>query len=276
MPTSNTSWLRRQRNRVFVQLSPRAWPDAGLSPTNRVIAVLIMVALASAVLESEPLIYEGREAWFTALEVTLGTLFLVEYAARVWCAPDGAPDLPAWRARLRFMRSPAGVLDLLALVPLFIMAIGPEAFVLRLARMLRILRLARLGRYSGAWTLMLDAVASRKHELVVGIMVAALLLLGASTVLYVVEGEAQPDAFGSIPRSMWWAIATLTTVGYGDVAPITWVGKICAGFVAVMGIGLIAIPTGILAAAFSDALQAQRARKAAKTKHRVLPKDAVD
>jgi voltage-gated potassium channel len=162
------------------------------------------------------------------------------------------------------MRSPAGLLDLLALLPLLLAVVGPEAFVLRFARMLRILRFSRLGRFSGALSLLSEALASRKDELFVGVCVAAALLMLSATLLYVVEGQAQPEAFGSIPRAMWWAIATLTTVGYGDVAPVTWLGRVCAGFIAVLGIGLIAIPTGILAAAFSDATQAQRAHKAAR------------
>lgn len=240
------------------------WPSEGLSPANKVIAMLILFSVGMAALESEVSLYDSYQTLFISLELVVGGIFLLEYLTRIWIAPEGAPDVSPLRARLRFIRSLAGLLDLLALLPLLVTIIGPEAFVLRFARMLRILRFSRLGRFSGALALMSQAIASRKDELFVGICVAGALLMLSATLLYVVEGEAQPEAFGSIPRSMWWAIATLTTVGYGDVAPETWLGRVCAGFIAVLGIGLIAIPTGILAAAFSDATQAQRARKAAR------------
>ena len=100
------------------------------------------------------------------------------------------------------------------------------------------------------------------------LVIAGILLLVSSTLLYMIEGEGQPDDFGSIPRAMWWSIATLTTVGYGDAVPHTVIGRILAGFTAVTGIGLIAMPTGILAAAFSDALQRQREEREARARNR--------
>ncbi|WP_206934875.1 potassium channel family protein [Roseococcus thiosulfatophilus] len=254
------------RRRLFVQLSPRQWPAEGMSPANKAIGALILFSVAVATLESEITIYEGNEAIFSWLEIILGGIFLGEYLTRIWVAPEADPDGPAWRARLRFITSPAGILDLLALSPLLLEDMGPQAFLLRLARMLRILRFARLGQFSGAFAFLKEAIASRRHELFLGLCVASGLLVLSATLLYVVEGDAQPEAFGSIPRSMWWAIATLTTVGYGDVAPITWLGRVCAGFIAALGIGLIAIPTGILAAAFSDAAEQQRIRKEAARK----------
>ena len=109
-----------------------------------------------------------------------------------------------------------------------------------------------------ALSLLVDAVHTRRFELAASLVIGAVLLVVSATLLYVVEGMAQPETFGSIPRAMWWSIATLTTVGYGDVTPVTPLGKLCAGAIAILGIGVIAMPTGILAAAFSDALQARR------------------
>jgi voltage-gated potassium channel len=163
-----------------------------------------------------------------------------------------------WRGRLRYLRSPTALIDLLALSPMLLTFIGNEAYIFRLFRMLRILRLARLGRFSSSLQLLTEAVSSRRYELGMSVMLTGFLLLVSSTVLYVVEGGTQPEAFGSIPRTMWWAIVTLTTVGYGDAYPITVIGRICAGMTAVAGIGVIAMPTGILASAFSDTLQRHR------------------
>jgi voltage-gated potassium channel len=145
---------------------------------------------------------------------------------------------------------------------LFLTFFGNETSILRLFRLIRILSLAKLGRYSSAIRAMAEAVKSRRYELLMSLAIAGMLLLTSSTLLYIVEGDAQPATFGSIPRAMWWSIATLTTVGYGDVIPVTVVGRVLAGLTAITGIGLIAMPTGILAAAFSDAIQRQReARK---------------
>jgi len=129
---------------------------------------------------------------------------------------------------------------------------------LRFVRFFRILRLAKLGRFSSAWSDLGNAIRSRKEELFLAFSLSAFTMLIASTLMYWAEGAAQPEKFGSIPRTMWWTIVTLTTVGYGDVYPVTPVGKFLCGMVAVAAIGLIALPTGILAAAMSDVMQRRR------------------
>jgi voltage-gated potassium channel len=126
-------------------------------------------------------------------------------------------------------------------------------------RVLRLVRLAKLGRLSRAWNDIVSAVHSRRDELLLTLGLAFILILFSSTLMYWAEGGVQPDKFGSIPRSFWWAVVTLTTVGYGDVYPITPLGEFCAGLVAIAGIGVIALPTGILAAAFSDTVQRRKA-----------------
>jgi voltage-gated potassium channel len=120
------------------------------------------------------------------------------------------------------------------------------------------LRLAKLGRMSLAWRHIAEAVRSRRVELGLTLAMAAAALLISATLLYWAEADAQPSEFGSIPRSLWWAVATLTTVGYGDAVPVTALGRLLSSIVAVVGIALIALPTGRLAAAFSDAMQRQR------------------
>lgn len=246
------------RARLHRQLDPAQAPEGALSPVNRLVLAAVLASVALTVLESEPVIRAGREGWFRAAEVGFTTLFAVEYLARLWTAVE-RPGFahPVW-GRLRYAAQPAALIDLLALAPLLLGLLGGEAFMLRLIRVLRILRLARLGRFSMALHVLGDAVRDRRFELGVSVIFAAGLLLVSSTVLHLLEGGLQPEVFGSIPRAMWWSVATLTTVGYGDVTPITGGGKLFAGITAVTGIGLIAMPTGILAAAFSDALQRHR------------------
>ncbi len=249
--------VRITRAAAYRHLEPSAWPHAGLSPVNRAIAIVICVAVAFAIMESEPEILMGHAYIFLGVEAILTPIFIAEYVARLWVAPEH-PRYAGRFGRLRYALSWPALLDLAAIVPVFLTALGSEAFLLRLFRLLRILRLARLGRFSSAMAAIGQAMRSRRYELFMSLGIACLLLLTSSTLLYLVEGEVQPETFGSIPRAMWWSVATLTTVGYGDVIPLTAFGKVLAGATALTGIGLIAMPTGILAAAFSDALQHQR------------------
>ncbi len=246
------------RRRVFVQLSPRAWPHEGLSLPNRLIVILILAASLTAILDTEPTIRAVAAPWLLGLEILFVSVFLVEYIARVWiAAEDPRFPHPLW-GRLRYMVSFWALVDLLAIVPVLLTLIGPDVFLLRLLRLLRILRLARLGRFSTALQNLGEAVALRRFELAMSAAVAGLLLVFSSALLYLFEGPGQPDTFGSIPRAAWWSVVTLTTVGYGDVYPVTTMGRMFAAVTAVAGIGLIAMPTGILASAFSDVLQRRR------------------
>ncbi|HEY9218512.1 MAG TPA: ion transporter [Phenylobacterium sp.] len=246
------------RWRAYRQLDPRARPREGLSRVNIVLVLLILAAVAMAILETEPTLQGPWILVFTWGEWVLGVLFGVEYLLRLWsCVED--PDFgPGWRGRLRFMTSPTAVIDLVSVGASFAPA-GQGALLLRFWRLMRIMRLAKLGRMSRAWLHITTAVKSRREELLLSLYAGLVVMAVSSTMLYFVEGTVQPDKFGSIPRSLWWAVATLTTIGYGDVFPITPVGRVLAAITALTSIGVIAMPTGILAAAFSDAVQKHRA-----------------
>jgi voltage-gated potassium channel len=260
------------RRRLYLALDPTARHEAGLSSLNKGIALLILASVAVAIAESEVLILSGRENLFFWIECAFATAFLIEYSLRIWVCVENPLYSKGRIRRIRYALSPSALLDLMAILPLLLTAIGSEAFLLRLFRLVRILRLAKLGRYSLALTDIVEAIRSRRYELAMSLGIAALLLVISSTLLYMVESEVQPDAFGSIPRAMWWSIATLTTVGYGDVFPTTVIGRILAGITAIIGIGLIAMPTGILAAAFSDALVRRRLEQGQKeSKEPVAP-----
>ena len=205
----------------------------------------------------------GNETLFQRLEWIFGAAFLIEYAARLWACGEDPRYGSSLSGRLRYMRSPAALVDLVALSASLLPFTGHQPFLLRLVRLLRIVRIARLGRFSAAMQSVLEALAERRYELLVSVMIAGMLILIAATLLYFVEGGVQPQAFGSIPRAMWWSVVTLTTVGYGDAAPVTPVGRVLAALTCVGGIGLIAMPTGILAAAFSDAMRRKAEGEAA-------------
>jgi len=249
------------RHRFYLALDPAARRGQGLSLINQILVVLIVVASAQAVIETEPTIVAGREALFRNAELLITAIFSIEYVARLWIAPE-SPDCAKHRSpRLHYIFTPAAIIDLLAILPTILSFGMTGALFLRFFRVLRILRLAKLGRMSAAWSDLTKAVHSRRHELLLTVMFAGVAILISSTLLYLVEGGVQPDKFGSIPRSFWWSVVTLTTVGYGDVYPVTMLGKMLGGLVAISGIGVIALPTGILAGAFSEVLQQRRERE---------------
>lgn len=256
-----SGWAARQlRLRAYRQLDSQGRDRPGLSPANKAVCGLILLSCLLAFLETEDSLVAGRESLFLLAEALLAAIFVVEYLLRLWIAPVSGRYGKGWRARLRYAATPAAIADLLAILPSLVLfaGSGADSFLLRLFRLLRILRLARLGRFSQACANIGAALRARSYELWLSVGIAGLLLVVSSTLLYLVEAEAQPEAFGSIPRAMWWSLATLTTVGYGDVVPVTPLGRIFAAFTAITGIGLIAMPAGILAAAFSDVMQRDR------------------
>jgi voltage-gated potassium channel len=236
-------------------LEPTAWPYRGLSPINQAVFALIIATVGLAVIETEPTIVRNHGKIFEKAELMFGILFLVEYCARVWTAVENPRFGPGWKGRLRYMGSATAMVDLLSIVISFATPTGMKPFMLRSFRILRILRLAKLGRMSSAMSYLIEAVQARRYEMFFSLVIGVSFLVLSATALYMVEGPVQPDKFGSIPRAMWWATATLTTIGYGDVYPITPLGKLFAAISAVAGIGLVALPTGIMAAAFSEAVQ---------------------
>lgn len=219
--------------------------------------ILIAVATLAAILETEP-VWADRHRWpLRLLEAVLGLIFLLEYAARLWAAAE-QPERREWKGRLYFLLSPAAMLDLFVVAGTLLPALGLPLMPLRLVRLLRILSLAKLGRTSSALRHIVTAVASRREELVLTAGFAGVLLVFGATSLYMLEGQTQPDQFGSIPRALWWSVVTMTTIGYGDVYPVTPLGRLAASVVAFGGIGLIALPTGILAAAFSESYRQEK------------------
>lgn len=256
------------RQRIYRQLDPSTWPNRALSPVNKLLVMTILIATLFAILETEPVLRDRFHIVFVVGELCFGFIFLIEYVARVWTAPEHKGPGSATAKRLGFIFSFSGLLDLIVLIATFAPLFTINLAMVRIVRLLRIVRLAKLGRLSGALDTLYDAVYSRRFELGVTLSLGAILLVFGATALYLAEGAVQPDQFGSIPRALWWAVITMTTIGYGDAIPVTPIGKFLAAVVAVGGIGLIAMPTGILAAAFSDVMQKRRETKEARRQER--------
>jgi voltage-gated potassium channel len=249
------------RARAYRQLEPAAWPGKGLSPVNLALVILIFIAVAEAILDTEPTISRGRERLFAEIELGIGLIFAVEYAARLWIAVDNPRFRSSRFPRLRYALTPIAIIDLLAVLPSLFVFGGAPTMLLRFFRILRILRLAKLGRMSRAWDHIREAFYDRRHEfgLVLGLLLLTVLMSGS--LMYFAEAEAQPEKFGSIPRALWWAIITMTTIGYGDTYPVTALGQVLGGVIAIAGVMMIALPTGIFASSFTEAMERQR-RKA--------------
>jgi voltage-gated potassium channel len=249
------------KNWFFRQLYPPAWTESGLSPLNLTILLVVLISIISAVVQSEPVIRAAAPDVFHLLTLIFATLFTVEYVIRLWAMAED-PRYAGVIGRLRYAVTFSALLDLVATGALWLDLLvgipGVHGVVLRLVRALRIISLTRHSAIATAYRLLWHAVRDRSLELLLSLALALTVLLISATALYLAEGDAQPAAFGSIPRAMWWAVATLTTVGYGDVYPVTAVGKVLASICALTSIAIVAMPTGIMAAAFSDAFQGMR------------------
>jgi voltage-gated potassium channel len=197
---------------------------------------------------------------FHLLELGFLAVFTVEYLLRLWTAGE-RPEYAGLRGRIRFIFTFFALVDLIAILPGLVSLGAADISGLRALRILRILRYARFGPVSLAAELVIDMTLNRKFELAVSLFILLSVVLASATGMYVLEGDTQPGAFGSIPRALWWSVITMTTVGYGDTFPITVGGKLMAAVTAIAGVAAVAIPTGIFAASFSEVVQTRRERK---------------
>jgi len=244
--TATSETLRHRMHGLLEGRNRKGWACAAVDVG---LTLCILAAVLAAILSTEPTIADDYRDAFIVAEYVFAGIFAVEYLLRIWAAAETArPGDGPWRRRWAFMRSPMGVIDLIAIAPVFLQAL--LGFDLVALRLLRLFRIFKLTRASPALETLGAVLSAEKRT-----FGAALLLLGIVSVLaaggmHALEAEAQPDAFGSIPRALWWAIVTATTVGFGDVTPITPQGKMLASVVALIGIALFALPATILANAF--------------------------
>lgn len=185
-------------------------------------------------------------------------IFSVEYAARIWTSNLKYPNLPSWRARLRYIRSFAAIVDLISLLPSYLSFISANLMVLRMLRIFRLFRAFKLNRYTHALRDIGEIFRRKASQLISSLIVVSFLIVIAAVLMYDAEHAAQPDKFDNALSGIWWAIATLTTVGYGDIYPVTAIGRIMSAVIAVLGIGLVAVPTGIISAGFTEQISRNR------------------
>jgi voltage-gated potassium channel len=240
----------RKRVREIVDI---AKPGDGLSKAFDIfIITLIGLNVIALILESVKSIQAFAPRLFSIFEYVSVIIFSLEYFARVWSSVEISIYKKPLSGRLRFMVTPLAIVDLLAILPFYLPFTGIDLRFLRILRMMRIFRVAKLGRYSQSLQMLQRVMVAKKEQLVCSLFILLLLVIVAASMLYYVENGVQPENYSSIPAAMWWAISTLTTVGYGDVYPVTGLGKLMASVIAVLGIGMFALPTGILGAGFVE------------------------
>lgn len=226
---------------------------------NLTIMILIIISVGALVMETIDELYQTAPGLFRAIEAVCVGAFTIEYVLRLWSCTANRKYHHPIRGRLRYAASPMMVIDLLAIVPFYLPMLGIDLRALRLLRLFRLLRIMKLARYTTALQSITAAIYNKRAELLVTLGFLMALLFISASFLHFAEQEAQPEHFGSIPESMWWSIVTLTTIGYGDVVPVTAVGRIAAAAVAIIGIGFVALPTGILGSAFVEEVARRKA-----------------
>ncbi len=240
------------RRRAFAILEESGPPNYAGRAVRVFLVSLIALNVLAVILDSVASLAAEWARPLRIFEIASVAVFTAEYLLRIWVAAERAEYKPPVLGRLRYLFTPLALLDLLAILPFYLPLILPtDLLYLRMFRMLRMLRMAKLGRYSRSVRILRDVLADRKSELLAAASLLAAVIIMASGLMYAVEHEAQPTVFTSIPATMWWAVATLSTMGI-DMRPVTPVGKILASLIAVCGILLFALPAGIVSSGFVE------------------------
>jgi voltage-gated potassium channel len=243
------------RHRIYEIFDQTVAGDRVARNVHRIIVVLILANITAVVIDSVPANAEAYGSLLLAVEIVTVAGFAIEYGLRLWAAVEHPPlrHLSPWRARLAYALLPHSIIDLLAIVPAVLAFFVPADLGVLLV--LRLIRYFKLARYSPGMASLTDAVWRERRSLLACLVIFLSAVLIAAALMHFVEKGAQPQTFGSIPQAMYWAMITLTTVGYGDVVPATPAGKLVASLTAIAGIVMLALPVGIIASAFAREIQ---------------------
>jgi len=245
------------KKKIFEIIDPSHAYDDTSKTFNVSMLVLISLNIVSVILETEAGLYSRYRIFFDFFDVFSVGVFTLEYILRIWTCTEHPEYKAPISGRLRYALSTSMLVDLISFLPFYVPLWGMDLRIIRVIRLFRLFRLMKMARYSKSLSTIVNVIKSKKEELGITLFSGGVLLILASSLLYFIEHDTQPDAFSSIPAAMWWGAITLTTVGYGDVYPVTILGKIVGAFIAVLGIGLFALPAGIIASGFASELQAK-------------------
>ena len=250
----------RLRSIIYQGLQPSNKKDSGYYIDLFIIGMIIL-SILEIILESEKSLQLKYGSLFNNFEIFSVIVFSFEYILRLWSCVESKQYRHPIKGRLKFMFTGIALVDLLAILPFYLPFIGIDLRFLRVLRLFRIFRILKMARYSNALNLIKNVLKEKKEELLVTVGFMMVVLLIISTLMYYVERDVQPENFSSIPKALWWGVITLTTVGYGDVYPISGLGKFLSGLITLIGIGLIALPSGILASGYTEQILIKKQQK---------------
>ena len=253
------------KQRIFELAEKNTEKDPFFEIFNTSILILILLNIGAIILESFEGFHSAYNIWFYRFEFFSVVVFSIEYCMRVWISDLLYPGTNRFAARMKYIFSPMALVDLAAIMPFYLpLLFRVDLRFLRMLRLMRLFRIFKIHRYTTAIDMIVRVFKKQKEDLIVTIVAAFFVVLISSTLMFYLEHDAQPKAFPNIIATFWWAVATLTTVGYGDVYPITGYGKVLSGFIAIIGIGLVALPTGIISSGFIDELHSRKGEEKKK------------
>ena len=257
------------REKLWLQVGEKNDGSLPSSWFNSFFAYLIVFSIVLVVVGTEFSSDSQLGNLVSRIETFVGILFLVEYLIRAWVSPLSKRYGKGIKGLVRYVLTPTSIIDIIAIAPLFLGIVGSEIYLVRIIRLARIFRLGKVGKFQNAFGHITYAILSRIEELKIIGIYTSLLTLISSALLYFAEGKVQPEAFGTIPKAMWWSIITITTVGYGDTFPVTTLGRVITSLTALAGISVIAIAAGLIASGFDEAIEQSKRNKLNK-KDKVL------
>ena len=239
------------RRRTYDFLEMGSFGSLAGSVFEGFMVALIIANVTAVALETVDSLWEQYANAFDTFELVSIIIFSIEFLVRLWASVERSDNNSSnFMSRLRFIFQPMSIVDLLAILPFYLVLFAAPD--LRFLRIFRLLRLLKLVRYSPAMSSLTRVIYAERRALFAALIIMLGLVFFAASFMYFIEKDAQPQVFGNIPQATWWALTTLTTVGYGDVVPITVYGKILGGAVMIFGLAFYAIPIGIIASGFSD------------------------
>ncbi len=256
------------KKKVHILLHPELGESKWDKIINSFIIILIVLNVIAVILETVHSIHEAYGGFFKFFDLISVIIFTIEYILRVWSSTHDPRYKHNVYGRLRYMVSTGALIDLLAILPFYIhIGMGLDLRVLRILRLLRFLRLFRLTAYMKAAKMIKGVFVARAPELKLSLVMISFLIIISSCLLYFAEHNAQPAKFSSIPASIWWAVVTITSVGYGDMVPITIWGKVLTGIIVLSGLAILTLPAGIITAGFLEEMRKLKKEKIHKCPH---------
>ncbi|HKZ37970.1 MAG TPA: ion transporter [Chryseolinea sp.] len=242
------------RRRLYLILSPDERGGVIERIFEFILVATIILNIFAIVLDSVPSIHDEYASFFTKFEIYSLTFFTIEYIARAYSIVENPKYSHPVHGRIKYLTSPIAIIDLLAFLPFYLEFLSLDLRFLRIFRLMALFRMFKIARYLHALAIFQKVLKDRKDQLVLSFIFILFVLVVISFVMFYAEKDAQPEKFSSIPATMWWGISTLTTVGYGDIVPVTTLGKFLGGIFAIAGVGLLALPAGILSSGFFEML----------------------